>query len=103
MPPVRLAAAVALGLTVYAHPQTQTAFLDADIHPTTVSANNLYRRGPIMRGGRYEVRAATMVDLVSIVWSIDEDKVLGGPSWLEMTRFDIIAKAPAGSTIESLK
>jgi uncharacterized protein (TIGR03435 family) len=34
---------------------------------------------------------------------VDDDKVLGGPTWLEMDRFDVIAKAPANTTPETLK
>lgn len=104
MPVIRLNAVLALCIAVSAQPAAdKPAFLDADVHPTTISANRLYLRGPIMRGGRYEIRAATMVDLVSIAWSVNDDKVLGGPSWLELNRFDIVAKAPAGSTSDSLK
>src|SRR5262249_32515088 len=46
------------------------------------------------RGERYEVKNATMVDLISIAYSSNSTKILGGPSWLEMDRFDVIAKQP---------
>jgi uncharacterized protein (TIGR03435 family) len=44
-----------------------------------------------------------MVDLVANAYGLDADKVMGGPSWLEMDRFDISAKAPANASAESLK
>ena len=75
----------------------------SDVHVSPTSATNLFRKGPVMRGGRYELRAATMVDLVAIAYGLQNDKVLGGPSWLEMTRFDVIAKAPPDSTLDTLK
>ncbi len=53
-----------------------------------------------LRGTRYLVRQATMVDLISLAYNIDNDKILGGPSWLETDRFDVSARAPAGSTPE---
>ena len=51
------------------------------------------RTGPV-RGGRYEVKTATMVDLIHLAYGYDNDKILGGPNWLEMDRFDVIAKVP---------
>src|SRR5882672_1971723 len=78
------------------------AFESADVH-ISPKARNAFLRGPLSRGGRYELRMATMVDLVAIAYGIDADRVLGGPSWLEMERFDVIAKPPAKSTPEPLK
>jgi uncharacterized protein (TIGR03435 family) len=82
-------------------------FEAADIHPTPAVApgsnNNQFMRGGFYRGGRYEVRNATMVDLVRTAYSVDADKVTGGPAWLEKDRFDVIAKAPADSTPEKLQ
>ena len=65
----------------------------ADVHVSAKAVNPFVRTGPV-RGGRYEVKNATMVDLIRIAYSFDPDKVLGGPSWLEMDRFDVIAKVP---------
>jgi uncharacterized protein (TIGR03435 family) len=43
-----------------------------------------------------------MVDLIRIGYGFDNDKILGGPSWLEMDRFDLVGKVPAGATLESV-
>jgi uncharacterized protein (TIGR03435 family) len=74
----------------------------ADVH---VSAHALRPNmtAPVLRGGRYELRQATMVDLIRTAYTIDADKVLGGPSWLEQDRFDVIAKAPPTTSPETLK
>lgn len=53
--------------------------------------------------GRYELRNATVVDLVRTAWGVDADNVVGGPEWLDARRFDVIAMAPANSTPEMLK
>jgi hypothetical protein len=53
--------------------------------------------------GRYDVRNATMVDLIRTAWGLDPDKVLGGPSWVEMDRFDISAVAPPDTSDAALK
>jgi len=49
------------------------------------------------------VRSATMVDLISIAYGLGDDKILAGPNWLEMDRFDVIAKVPPDSTPETQK
>jgi uncharacterized protein (TIGR03435 family) len=75
-----------------------TKFEIADIHPAakvTGQLNQFMRTSP-PRDGRYEIRNASMLDLVRLAYGFDPDKVLGGPSWLEMDRFDAIAKVPAG-------
>jgi uncharacterized protein (TIGR03435 family) len=83
--------------------ETAPMFEISDVHPSAKSGANQFRKGPAMRGGRYELRTATMVDLVAAAYGFQNDKVLGGPSWLEMTRFDVIAKAAPDSTLETLR
>ena len=53
------------------------------------------------RDGRHELYTATIVDLVSKAYGIDAGNVVGGPSWLEIDRFDVII--PAGGTPEMLQ
>src|SRR5215475_625921 len=60
--------------------------------------------GGVLRGGRYDVRNATMVDLISMAYGINNPElVVGGPNWLERDRFDIAAKAPEGTSPENVK
>jgi uncharacterized protein (TIGR03435 family) len=72
----------------------------ADVHssPHTVQP---FVRGPFFSTGRYELRYATMVDLIRTAYDIEPEKISGGPSWLEMDRFDVFAKMPEHSTAES--
>ncbi len=73
----------------------------ADVHLRPPGAILAMRRG--FANGRYELRNATMLDLIATAWGVDSGKVAGGPDWLEMDRFDVVAKAPTGSTPESLR
>src|SRR5580698_4313419 len=57
-------------------------------------------RGPFFGDGRYEFRNANMVDLIHVAYGVDPERVFGGPAWIEMDRFDIIAIAPPRSTAE---
>lgn len=52
---------------------------------------------------RYLVRQATMVDLIATAYGLDQSYVQGGPTWLEMDRFDIIAKTPATTPPATVK
>jgi uncharacterized protein (TIGR03435 family) len=83
-------------------PSTPARFEVADIHASTPSIRP-YMNGPFIRGAEYQVKNASMVDLISAAYGVDEDKVLGGPGWLEFDRFDVQAKAPPGSTPETRK
>jgi uncharacterized protein (TIGR03435 family) len=74
-----------------------SAFEFADVH-VSAPATNPTMRGGAPRGGRFQVRTATMVDLISLAYNMESDKVLGGPNWLDWDRFDILAKAPQGAT-----
>ncbi len=82
--------------------QSPEKFEIADVHVSAKIANPFVRTGPA-RGGRYEVKYATMVDLIRIAYGYDSDKVLGGPNWLEMDRFDVIGKVPPDSTPDTHK
>jgi uncharacterized protein (TIGR03435 family) len=57
----------------------------------------------VVRGGRYEIHNGTMVDLIRLAYGVDDDKILGGPNWLELDRFDVIAKMPADTGAETQK
>src|SRR5579862_7769309 len=73
----------------------------ADVHSAPQSIQRFYRGGTL-HGTRYEIRNASMVDLVSIAYGVDADKVFGGPSWVDYDRFDVFALAPAKTSKESL-
>ena len=53
--------------------------------------------GGAVRGGRYTLQNATMLDLIRTAYDTEDDRISGGPKWLEADHFDIIAKAPAGT------
>ncbi|HEU5021216.1 MAG TPA: TIGR03435 family protein, partial [Bryobacteraceae bacterium] len=89
------------GLAFGQSADTMLKFEAAEIHSTPAAApgtNNPGMHGGLYRSGRYEVRAATMLDLIRTAYNVDGDHVTGGPGWVEKDRFDIIAKAPGDST-----
>ncbi|HEV2688399.1 MAG TPA: TIGR03435 family protein, partial [Bryobacteraceae bacterium] len=78
------------------------AFELADVHPSR-HVTNPFMRGGVLRAGRYDVRTASMLELIGAAYGVDADKVQGGPSWLDADRFDISAKAPPGTPPETVK
>ena len=79
------------------------AFEAADVHVSTTKSPFPQMKGPMFRGGLYDIGTATMVDMISTAYGVPAEKVLGGPSWLEMDRFDAIGKVPEKSTPDSRK
>src|SRR5215831_14931896 len=88
-----LLAAVAFGQS----DENSAKFELVDVHASP-HISQAFVRGPFFGGGRYELRFATMLDLVRMAYNVDPEKVSGGPNWLEMDRFDVFAKAAANST-----
>jgi uncharacterized protein (TIGR03435 family) len=95
-------------LTVFAaialaqSPAPPPAFDIADVH---VSAHviNPFMRGGVLRGGRYDVRTANMLELICNAYGLQNEKVQGGPSWLETDYYDISTKAPVNTPPEAVK
>jgi uncharacterized protein (TIGR03435 family) len=79
-----------------------TKFDVADVHPSAKGGRQFFNDGLLQRG-RYMAKNATMLDLISTAYGVEEDKVRGGPSWLERDHFDVIAKVPTGITTETVK
>ena len=92
-------------LSIRAQPAAQAPAFDvADVHVRAPSSNpNPFMTGGVLRGGRYDLRNATMLDLIRTAYDVDPDTVLGGPNWLEMDRFDIIAKAPNTTSRDTVR
>lgn len=84
------------GLATGQSPAPPPAFDVADVRASAPGVN--YFAGVVLGGDRYQLRGATLVDLISTAWSIDADGVFGGPSWIESDRFDVIAKVSPSST-----
>ena len=95
------AAALLLAANCFAQSPAQPtppapAFLAADIHPAPRRSYPFFFAVQLPPD-RYVVRDATMVDLIATAYNFERDNVQGGPSWLELDRFDILAKIPAGA------
>src|SRR5215831_6426390 len=86
-------------VTVSAVAQQKPAFEAADVHTSPRSMESSMRI-VLRKGGRYELHNATMLDLIRTAYGVNEENVVGGPSWLELDRFDVIAKIPSNTSPE---
>jgi uncharacterized protein (TIGR03435 family) len=85
-------------------PLSPPRFEAADVHLSPPARNPYnYASGGVLRGERYDLRKATMLDLITTAWNVDSDTVFGGPNWLELDRFDIYAKARRDTPPETVR
>ena len=70
----------------------------ADVHVSTKTPTQFVRTDrfvmAVMKSG-----LASMLDLISPAWAFDADKILGGPPWVELDRFDVIARVPVSAQV----
>src|SRR3954463_4840920 len=94
-------------LLAFGQTTEQLQFLAADVHLSVKNPNQNPNQNQFMRtsnrGERYELKTATMVDLIGVAYNSNAIKILGGPNWLEMDRFDVIAKQPPQTSPDTQK
>src|SRR5437762_5934298 len=73
----------------------------ADVHVSKPGTTD--ESGGFLPGGRFDLRGAPMLDLIAIAYGVQRDSVIGGPSWLDSDRFDIIARAAPSTSEASLQ
>ncbi len=99
---VKLAAVGVLTLTAFGQPSEKPRFLAADVH---VNGSRLWfsARPTSSRGDYLEAKNVTLADLIGFAYNTAVNQVVGGPTWLEMDRFDVLAKAPPRTSPEQQK
>ena len=60
-------------------------------------------RGGQLRGDRYTTSQATMTNLIARAYNVDSRYVYGGPSWLDLDRFDVVAQAPRTTSADDIR
>ncbi len=89
---------LALLAAVLTHSQEQPKFDMADVHGSTTVHGTAQNVGGVLREGRYINRDATMLQLIDAAWGVPEDTISGGPSWVTLDLFDVVAKVSNGTT-----
>jgi uncharacterized protein (TIGR03435 family) len=72
-----------------------------DVHPAPYRAG-IYDTSNISNH-RYDLRNATMLDLIAIAYDRERDDatIVGGPTWIELDRFDLVAKIDSLKAVKS--
>jgi uncharacterized protein (TIGR03435 family) len=92
--PARILFAAALCAASLAGQKTEIARVRAS--PKTPGAGFMagFGGGMLQRAGRVELHGASIAGMIRAAWGMDLDRIVGGPSWVELDRFDVIAKLP---------
>src|SRR5437667_8190128 len=85
------------GLAIAQETAKKPAFEAADVHVSAAGATQDFGTLP---NGRLEFHASTLLRLIAFAYSVQPDRVAGGPSWLDVDRFDVIAMA--GSSVSQI-
>src|SRR5215475_5760758 len=78
--------------------QQQPKFDVADVHVSPTARGFGQNFGGVLREGHYVNRDATMLQLIGSAYGVSEDNISGGPGWVSLDLFDVIAKVPDGTT-----
>jgi uncharacterized protein (TIGR03435 family) len=85
-------------------PETAAAsprFEAADVHVSAPDAPAFTQFGRLA-GERFTMLSATLPQMIGLAYGYKSRFVFGGPVWLEMDRYDVIAKAPVGTSQANL-
>jgi uncharacterized protein (TIGR03435 family) len=81
--------------------QTGTVVFEAaDVHVSPAGASE---SAAFLPGGRLEVHGASMLRLIAVAYGVAVDRVSGGPAWLDLDRFDVIAKAAPSASQAAMR
>jgi len=56
----------------------------------------------VQPGGRFVATNIPLLFFIRTAYRLQDDQIVGGPGWLNSDRFDIVAKADAGATLQQL-
>jgi len=80
----------------------QPHFAESEVHASPKGANSRVI-ARLDKSGRYEIRSATMLNLLTTAYGFDGNHIVGGAGWIEKDLFDVVAKGPAGTDETTLK
>ena len=92
-------ALVLLGSAAFAQTPAPV-FEAADVHTSRPNAQINFGFLP---NGRLEVTGASVLRLITIAWNVKPDAVMGGPSWIDSDKFDIVAKAETSASPQAMR
>ena len=98
---MRMLAAVLLCSATTLIAQSEPTFEAASLKRNT-SLNDYGGGGP-RPGGRYRLTNMPARSMISVAWSIPTNRVLGGPGWVAVDRFDLDATMKETATPDEMR
>ena len=89
--------------TPAAAPNQSLRFDIADIHPSPYSFQSEYFRSNIQSTDRYLFHQASLLDLIAFAYRLESTHVFGGPTWLDFNHYDITAKQPPSTSLDTTR
>ena len=83
-------------------PAPAAAAAPAEFEVASVKENRLDDRRitfGLQPGGRFTATGVSLRELIRFAYAVQPSQIEGGPSWIDTTRFDVLAKAPDGTVI----
>jgi uncharacterized protein (TIGR03435 family) len=71
-------------------PPGSTEPLIVDVHSSPYRSSIFYRAN--IGNQRFDMRDATILEMITLAYKREGDAVIGGPSWIDFDRFDVAAK-----------
>ena len=86
-----------------AAPKPAPEFQVADIHASPYSFQSNYFHSNLQGADRYLFHQASLIDLVAFAYKQENTHVFGGPTWLGFNHYDITAKQPPSTPIDTTR
>ena len=67
--------------------------LIVDAHTSPYRATVYYKTN--IGNQRFDMRDATLLDIISVAYGRQDETILGGPTWIDFDPFDVVAKVPS--------
>ena len=78
-----------------------TEFEVASVHPSPPGGAAGGSR--LLPSGQVELRGISLQELITVAYDIEGESLAGAPNWLDVDHFDIVAKAPSGTSPDALQ
>lgn len=94
------AALMALVIATATRPQSAPRFVTAEIRPSKEIRES---RGRFLPNGDVAVLNTTLKELITVAYSLQDNMIAGGPPWIAIDHYDLIAKAPPNTPMDTLR
>lgn len=78
------------------------AFEAVELRPSSANGSSTPMKAS-SQGGEFTMQSASVADMIGIAYGVHDYSLSGAPGWVERDRYDLTARAPAGTPPETIK